>query len=80
MKLRDAMREKGTYKLDGHGAERPFGGLNVLFVGDFCELDGVPLRFSYMLLNLWKDIAPRHMDKLCSGANSRDLHCRALPR
>ncbi len=40
------MREWGTYKVDSDGDERPFGGLNVLFVCDIWQLDprdGLPL-------------------------------------
>ena len=35
MKLRDAIRERGTYKCSYDGTVRSFGGLNVLFAGDF---------------------------------------------
>jgi len=38
-KLRDIMRQEGTYKCDTAGRVRSFGGLNVLFVGDFYQLD-----------------------------------------
>lgn len=39
MKLRDAIREQGTQKLFPDGKVRLFGGLNVLFSGEFCQLD-----------------------------------------
>ena len=39
MKLRDAIRENGTYKLGRDGNVRSFGGLNVIFAGDFYQLD-----------------------------------------
>ena len=38
-KFRDAQRESGTYKMNDIGEERSFGGLNVLFVGDFFQID-----------------------------------------
>jgi hypothetical protein len=38
-KLRGAIQANGTYKIDEHGEVRPFGGLNVLYVGDFYQLD-----------------------------------------
>ena len=34
-RLRSAVRETGTRKLYDDGSERPFGGLNVIFAGDF---------------------------------------------
>ena len=39
LKLRDVIRRIGTEKLDDAGGDRPFGGLNVLCVGDFWQLD-----------------------------------------
>ena len=73
VKMRNAVREIGTKKLDATLTERPFGGLNVLCCGDFWQLDppgggflaGIPTDFAQVastnqhLLLL--------MDKLCSG-------------
>ena len=39
MRLRDTMRTIGTMKHDERHEERPFGGLNVIFCGDFWQLD-----------------------------------------
>ncbi|HIF22532.1 MAG TPA: hypothetical protein EYQ27_11655, partial [Gemmatimonadetes bacterium] len=39
MKLRNIVRNLGTGKLSESGDVRPFGGINVLFVGDFWQLD-----------------------------------------
>ena len=39
MKLRSTVRELGTTKLAGDNTSRPFGGLNVLLVGDFWQLE-----------------------------------------
>ena len=39
MRLRTAARAIGTMKYDEHHRERPFGGLNVIFAGDFYQLD-----------------------------------------
>ena len=39
MKLRATIRELGTTKLAGDKTSRPFGGLNVLIVGDFWQLE-----------------------------------------
>ena len=39
LKLRDVIRRIGTEKLDDDGEDRAFGGLNVLCVGDFWQLD-----------------------------------------
>ena len=39
MRLRAAARAIGTMKYDSCHQERPFGGLNVIFAGDFCQLD-----------------------------------------
>ena len=39
MKLRDVVRRIGTSKVDETNVDRPFGGLNVLVVGDFWQLD-----------------------------------------
>ena len=39
VKLRSAVRQLGTAKRDDLGVDRPFGGLNVLFCGDFWQLD-----------------------------------------
>ena len=39
MKLRAKMSDVGTLKRDASGHSRPFGGLNVVFVGDFWQLD-----------------------------------------
>ena len=36
VKMRSASRQFGTQKLDSSMTDRPFGGLNVLFSGDFC--------------------------------------------
>ena len=62
MKLRGAIREQGTYKVDGDGKVRSFGGLNVLFAGDFCQLDppeGVPIcSVPKDLLTLRKEVKP----------------------
>ena len=38
-KLRSLVHLHGTYKQGADGMDRPFGGLNVLFVGDFFQLD-----------------------------------------
>ena len=38
VKLRSVVRRIGTAKLDEQGIDRPFGGLNVLFCGDFWQL------------------------------------------
>ena len=38
-RLRMARRGVGTNKQGEHGEQRPFGGLNVIFVGDFWQLD-----------------------------------------
>ena len=53
VKLRSAVRALGTQKHDSLGADRPFGGLNVLFCGDFWQLEppdggflaGIPTEF-----------------------------------
>ena len=53
VKLRSAIRQTGTQKLDSNMTDRPFGGLNVLFSGDFLQLDppdggflaGIPTDF-----------------------------------
>ena len=37
--MRSAVRETGTKKLYDDGSERPFEGLNVIFAGDFLQLD-----------------------------------------
>ena len=39
VKLRSLVREIGTAKLNEAGIDRPFGGLNVIFCGDFWQLD-----------------------------------------
>ena len=39
LKLRDVIRRIGTEKLDENDVDQPFGGLNVLCVGDFWQLD-----------------------------------------
>ena len=39
MRLRAAARSIGTMKLDDRHQERPFGGLNVIFAGDFYQLN-----------------------------------------
>ena len=39
MKLRAVMTDASTLKRDGLGNIRPFGGVNVVFVGDFWQLD-----------------------------------------
>ena len=39
LKLRDVIRRIGTEKLGDDDVDRPFGGLNVLCVGDFWQLD-----------------------------------------
>jgi hypothetical protein len=39
MKLRAVMSDVGTMKKDRAGADRAFGGINVVFVGDFWQLD-----------------------------------------
>lgn len=38
-RLRSLIRERGTYKIDSSGHERPLAGLNVIFAGDFWQLD-----------------------------------------
>lgn len=62
MKLRDAVRERGTYKLGADGKVRSFGGLSVIFAGDFCQLDppdGIPITaVPKDKLSLRKDITP----------------------
>ena len=53
VELRSAVRALGTQKHDSLGADRPFGGLNVLFCGDFWQLEppdggflaGIPTEF-----------------------------------
>lgn len=45
-KIRKAIQEQGTFKVSHDGEIRPFGGLNVLYVGDFYQLappDGAAL-------------------------------------
>ena len=37
--LRNIVRNLGTGRLSEDGDVRPFGGINVLFVGDFWQLD-----------------------------------------
>ena len=39
MRLRDVMADAQAYKTDMQGRTRPFGGINVLLVGDFWQLD-----------------------------------------
>ena len=39
LKLRDVIRRIGTSKVGDQSIDRPFGGLNVLFCGDFWQLD-----------------------------------------
>jgi len=39
MRLRDAARSIGSHKCRSNGDDRPFGGLNVLLVGDFWQLE-----------------------------------------
>ena len=39
VKLRSVVREIGTAKVGSNKHDRPFGGLNVLFCGDFWQLD-----------------------------------------
>ena len=39
MKLRDVVRKAGSMKGQDTGIDRPFGGLNVIFAGDFWQLD-----------------------------------------
>jgi len=39
MKLRDVVRRIGTMKADQQGRDRAFGGINVLFAGDFWQLE-----------------------------------------
>ena len=39
LKLRDVVRKVGSLKLDKGGLDRAFGGINVLFSGDFWQLD-----------------------------------------
>ena len=62
VKLRDAIREAGTYKVGEGGRIRSFGGLNVLFAGDFCQLDppdGIPIpSIPKELLSLRKEVPP----------------------
>ena len=53
MKLRDVVRKAGSMKGQDTGIDRPFGGLNVIFAGDFWQLDppdggflgGIPVEF-----------------------------------
>ena len=53
MKLRSTIRDLSTTKGAADGSPRPFGGLNVLFVGDFWQLEppdggflgGIPVDF-----------------------------------
>ena len=39
MKLRAVVSDVATMEKDGKGEVRPFGGLNVIFAGDFWQLD-----------------------------------------
>ena len=39
VQLRNLVQQHGTYKQDSQNRDRPYGGLNVLFVGDFFQLD-----------------------------------------
>ena len=39
VRLRNIVRNLGTGRLSESGEVRPFGGINVLFVGDFWQLD-----------------------------------------
>ena len=39
VQLRNLVQQHGTYKQDCRNIDRPFGGLNVLFVVDFFQLD-----------------------------------------
>ena len=39
MKLRAVISDKGSMKKSAEGFDRAFGGINVVFVGDFWQLD-----------------------------------------
>ena len=39
VKLRRVVRDIGTSKKDSEGQDKPFGGLNILFCGDFWQLE-----------------------------------------
>lgn len=61
--IRSAVQAAGTYKYRGDGSERPWGGLNVLYVGDFLQLPptkATPLcTLPNSLLNLAGIMNPR---------------------
>ena len=76
VQLRNLVQHHGTYKQDSCNIDRAFGGLNVLFVGDFLQLD--PPTKSIPVHKIPNDIKAMATGKVPPAPASTAIHGQQL--